>query len=125
MRLLHRLPGSLPTIYDWLPNTALLLEASGATHVCLRDLWQFSEGARHTPRRLGHRPALITNFWKPTCVSEKLRYIIGDSMLTSIESIESPKDKAYAVLATLEWTMKHTHVQRRCSKNNPVTASTK
>jgi transposase len=33
-------------------------------NVCPRDLWQLSEGARRTLRRLRRRPRLITAFWK-------------------------------------------------------------
>jgi transposase len=33
-------------------------------NVCPKDLWQLSEGARQTLRRLRRRPRLITAFWK-------------------------------------------------------------
>jgi hypothetical protein len=33
-------------------------------NVCPGDLWQLSEGARRTLRRLRRRPTLITAFWK-------------------------------------------------------------
>jgi len=33
-------------------------------NVCPHDLWQLSEGARRTLRRLRRRPRLITAFWK-------------------------------------------------------------
>ena len=33
-------------------------------NVCPKDLWQLSEGARRTLRRLRRRPRLITAFWK-------------------------------------------------------------
>lgn len=33
-------------------------------NVCPADLWQLSEGARRTLRRLRRRPRLITAFWK-------------------------------------------------------------
>lgn len=34
-------------------------------NVCPKDLWQLSEGARRTLRRLRRRPRLITACWKP------------------------------------------------------------
>ena len=33
-------------------------------NVCPKDLWQLSEGARRTLRRLRRRPRLIAAFWK-------------------------------------------------------------
>ena len=33
-------------------------------NVCPKDLWQLSEGARRTLRRMRRRPRLITAFWK-------------------------------------------------------------
>ena len=33
-------------------------------NVCPKDLWQLSDGARRTLRRLRRRPHLITAFWK-------------------------------------------------------------
>jgi transposase len=33
-------------------------------NVCPKDLWQLSEGARRTLRRLRRRPGLIAAFWK-------------------------------------------------------------
>ena len=39
-------------------------------NVCPRDLWQLSEGARRTLRRLRRRPNLITAFWKQASLFE-------------------------------------------------------
>ena len=39
-------------------------------NVCPRDLWQLSEGARRTLRRLRRRPTLITAFWKQASLFE-------------------------------------------------------
>ena len=38
-------------------------------NVCPKDLWQLSEGARRTLRRLRRRPRLITAFWKQASLS--------------------------------------------------------
>ena len=38
-------------------------------NVCPKDLWQLSEGARRTLRRLRRRPRLITAFWKPSSLA--------------------------------------------------------
>jgi len=39
-------------------------------NICPRDLWQLSEGARRTLRRLRRRPTLITAFWKQASLFE-------------------------------------------------------
>jgi len=39
-------------------------------NTCPRDLWQLSEGARRTLRRLRRRPTLITAFWKQASLFE-------------------------------------------------------
>ena len=38
-------------------------------NVCPKHLWQLSEGARRTLRRLRRRPRLITAFWKQASLS--------------------------------------------------------
>lgn len=38
-------------------------------NVCPKDLWQLSEGARRTLRRLRRRPRLITAFWKQSSLA--------------------------------------------------------
>jgi transposase len=44
-------------------------------NVCPKDLWQLSEGARRTLRRLRRRPRLITAFWKQSSLrSTELYY---------------------------------------------------
>ena len=39
-------------------------------NVCPTDLWQLSEGARRTLRRLRRRPRLITAFWQQSSLFE-------------------------------------------------------
>ncbi len=38
-------------------------------NVCPKDLWQLSEGARRTLRRLRRRPRLIAAFWKQSSLA--------------------------------------------------------
>jgi len=38
-------------------------------NVCPKDLWQLSEGARRTLRRLRRRPRLIGAFWQQSSLS--------------------------------------------------------
>ena len=38
-------------------------------NVCPKDLWQLSEGARRTLRRLRRRPRLISAFWRQSSLA--------------------------------------------------------
>ena len=38
-------------------------------NICPQDLWQLSEGARRTLRRIRRRPRLITAFWKQSSLA--------------------------------------------------------
>jgi transposase len=59
--LLRYIDGDILLVWDRLPRTA---EHHELPNVCPKTLWDVSEGARRSLRRMRRRPRLITAFWK-------------------------------------------------------------
>ena len=49
-------------------------------NVCPKNLWDLSEGARRSLKRMRRRSRLITAFWKQASLFDRLRYIIRYSV---------------------------------------------
>ena len=59
-------------------------------NVCPRDLWQLSEGARRTLRRLRRRPRLVTAFWRQSSLLLIELYYAKVSRVESASEFHKP-----------------------------------
>ncbi|MFL6451246.1 MAG: transposase, partial [Bryobacteraceae bacterium] len=50
-------------------------------NVCAKNLWDLSEAARRSLKRMRRRPRLITAFWKQASLFDRFRYIMRNSVV--------------------------------------------
>lgn len=56
-------------------------------NVCAKNLWDLSEGARRSLKRMRRRPRLITAFWKQASLFVCFRYIMRESVVPEISGL--------------------------------------